>query len=219
MEGVSVLDGADLANYLGILAARIAESKMQMDLRRWWENSKVYGEIILWVSVVITETEKISGGPLSITKYTLNMEGPVIIIHLKNGEVLMLTPEQAEDFAELLKSRGAADIDASYCIASIPLPSSSFDREGNIKKGRRRRIISLVMFFVIAGAVLGWFFLTGPGSEGYVPKAAAVETEAEELEQTIVPQTFGAWDSDKLFVFVVPASKGSERIIINSDFS
>lgn len=197
IAGVTGMDEPELSRFMKVLALPIAEAKKQMSIGRWWENSKVYGEITLWVSVVITESEKISGGPLSITSYTLNIKGPVVILKLINGELLMLTPRQTDAFVAELRSRGVGSIDPADCINSIPSPERNFDREGNKKRGMRRRIMSIVMFFVIAGGVLSWFFTLGPGSEGWEP-----DTETE-VEQTSVIRAAGAWDSDELFILAV----------------
>ena len=203
IAATAVLDGGELSAFLGALSRPVAEAQMQMNLRRWWENSKVYGEITRWISVAITETETRSGGPLSISAYTINLEGPVVFLLLKNGEVLLVSPESPGEFAEGLYRAGVNEVEPGECALSIPSPVLKGGDKKAASQGRRMRIFSLVSFFIIAAAVLTWFFTAGPGIVKEAQQPDTGNADIAHVEERI--DAAGYWENDSLFILVLRA--------------
>lgn len=168
IESAGILEDTGLQIFLSRLAAPIAESQMQLDIRKWWQNSKVYGDIARWVSVVITETETRAGGPLSITKYQLNLSGKVVSLKLKNGELLLVTPARTDKYLDELSARGIPELSGNESLNSIPKPDLNSTPREDAEKGRRRRVILIipaVLAIVLTAAYL--FYTNRPFPDDY----------------------------------------------------
>lgn len=205
IAAAGVLKGAELKEFLGVLSRPIAEAQLDMNLGRWWESSKIYGEITRWVSAAITETETRSGGPLSITAYTINLEGPAVFLRLKNKEILLITPGSPDEFTQRLYSASVNQIKPGECISSIPAPVLKKGAQKAVGRGRKIRIISLITFCVIASGVLVWFFNFGPGIENKVEQADTSSVNIENTEEQL--NAAGYWENDSLFILVLRADK------------
>ena len=204
IAAAGLLDDPDLQIFMTKLAAPIAESKMQLNLKKWWQNSKIYGDIVKWVSVVITETETRAGGPLSITSYKLNLNGRVAAIKLKNGELLLITPLKIDRFIEELTGFGIAGLTPRECIDSIPRPDLSSPPEKEAAEGRRRRIILIIIGLFIIAAALLWTFIFNT-EEAFPPEQEQSGEEPGSPAPAAELLTVGMWEDDQSFLFLIRA--------------
>lgn len=106
IKSVTVLDQEALDAFIGEYSRKILSSKREYNISRWYRSSKRYNELVRYVSVVITEKETREGGPTNITKYTIHIDGPAVLIKSKDGESYLITPENPSLFAESIRIPG-----------------------------------------------------------------------------------------------------------------
>ena len=106
IKSVTVLDQEALDAFIGEYSREILSSQGDYNISRWYRSSKRYNELVRYVSVVITEEETREGGPTNITKYTIHIDGPAVLIKSKNGESYLTTPENPSLFAENIRIPG-----------------------------------------------------------------------------------------------------------------
>jgi hypothetical protein len=195
------IKGEKLQKLMSILAKPMAEAQKQMNVKKWWKNAKIYGDITKWVSVVITETETRSGSPLDITQYQLNLEGEVVTLKLKNGELILLTPKQTAEFVSAIVDQNIRTLTDDECIGSVPVPDLTNTPSEDSSAGRRLRIGSLITALVIIVAILTWFFTIGPGTK----ESEVVDTSEENAEEVEEPLFNGEWEDASKYIFVMRA--------------
>ena len=158
ISGVGLLSEADTKSVIQEYMAPAMAAESSMDLKNWYKSNKKYGHFIRYSTVPIVQSKTTAGSTLNITSFDAKTSGKFVILRLGSGEELLLSPTEPENLAAKLSSGTGKSMNLSG-----PYSFRGSSEQLTPRRPNRRKMIltiNLISFFVIAAAVVIYFFVS-----------------------------------------------------------
>lgn len=195
IDSAALLSKCEGCRFMEELYRASAESERQMDIGAWYRSKRRSADVVRYLSVPVTGVEMRRGHLTDITSYSVRTSAELILLRLKMGGRILISPADAGTFYSELLSRGIAVQPAA--AGEGMQAQSGITPSRNIS--RTLITISYISFAVLL-ALVTYFFIFPAVNEtpsGGVPKEPVVETEASDA-------VLAAWLNDDSYIFGVP---------------
>ena len=122
------------------------QSERNLDIKSWYKSNKMYGNFIKFCTVPIVQTRTSRGHCRNIVKFGTRTSGDFVLLHLSDGEGLLISPQETDAFIARLRNTTtlSTDIDVRSHISKL----DEIKSDANLEKRKAWAVYRIAAFAI-----------------------------------------------------------------------